>query len=400
MTKFAISLSQAQNPKAMAEELAEKLTRGVVGEGCESLSLGGALILATAAVGHDILKVGEELAERCPDASVLGTSFEGVIAEGSLYRGVPAVVAIGWAAADAEAPIPLILDSGAVEADRMAAAIRDLTGRSAFAPGDLILLFPDAHHSPRFGAAIAELGPMLAPACIAGSGASGLDGYPAHTFFGGEGLAEAVIGLFIPAGSGGDPRRVGQAGATRSASPWLEITRCRRRWIDELDGEPALDWVRRQMGLDEQALIEPYLDRLLARVRLRAATPDSSDDDDYEERYVIGLDARRGSFSWPGRFSRGDELALALPDGGWARERLQCAVDGLPPSSLLFQFACRARDEALHGDPGLEAAWLAHCAGDRRVLGTIAPFQIAMSAGTQVCRTLVHSTVLAALGPP
>lgn len=384
----------------MAEELAEELTKGVAAQGCESMSPGGVLILATSAAGHDVLKVGEQLAEQWPGVSVLGTSFEGVIAEGCLYRDEPAVVAIAWSAGDSEGPIPLILEAAENEADRMAGAIRDLTGRSVFESGDLIVLFPDAHHSPRFEAAIAELGPMLAPACIAGSGASGIDGYPAHTFLGGEMLPGAMVGLFIPASSTGDSSRVERAGATRSASPWLEITKCRPRWIDELDGEPALDWVRRQMGLDEETPIEPFLDRLLARVRLRAAPADSAGDGEYEERYVIGLDARRGAFSWPGAFSRGDELALALPDGASARERLRCAVDGLPPASLLFQFSCRARDEALHGDPGLEAAWLAHCAGDRRILGTIAPFQIAMSAGTGVCRMLVHSTVLAALGRP
>jgi hypothetical protein len=397
MTKFVLSFSQARNPKAMAEELMAEVVAELPG----SMGPDGALVLATAAAGSDVLEVGERLAGSWPDAWVLGTSFEGVMAGGRLYRDEPAVVAIAWSAGSSGVPVPLILDAAEVAPDRMATAIRELIGRREFEPGDLIVLFPDAHHSPGLEAALAELGRLLAPACIAGSGASGLDGHPAQTFSDGEMLpGGSMIGVFIPANAAEDSKCVERAGATRAASPWLEITKCRPRWIDELDGEPAADWVRRQLGLDAQAPIEPHLDRLLARVRRRVTPRDSEGDCDYDERYVIGLDARRGSFSWPGTFSRGDELALALPDGAWARECLKHAVDGLPPSALLFQFACRARDETLHGDSGLEAAWLAHCARDRPVVGTIAPFQISMSPGNECCRLLVHSTVLAALGQP
>jgi hypothetical protein len=116
-----------------------------------------------------------------------------------------------------------------------------------------------------------------------------------------------------------------------------------------------------------------------------------------DERYVVGLDAGRGSFSWPGRFSTGDRLALALPDPERAREALRDSIGELRASPILLQFACRARDEALHGDSNLESAWAAHCAGDREVIGTVAPFQFAMVSDGS-CRMLVHSTVLAALG--
>ena len=243
-----------------------------------------------------------------------------------------------------------------------------------------------------------ELGSNIAPACLAGAGASGIDGRAALSFLDSEELQGALIGLYVPAAGANDESVVRAASGSRSASPWLEISRSRPRWIDELDAEPALDWVRRQLGLDSAAVITPHLDRLLARVRRPQSSGAGEGALPYEERYIVGLDERRGSFSWPGTFATGDQLALALPDAAKARERLRESVEELAIAPVLLQFACRARDEALHGDSDLESAWVAHCAGGREVIGTVAPFQLQMSAATD-CRLLVHSTILAALGP-
>jgi hypothetical protein len=169
--------------------------------------------------------------------------------------------------------------------------------------------------------------------------------------------------------------------------------------VDGLEDEPPVDWIRRQLTLDAESPIEPHLDRLLVRIRHRAASRGEAAIADYEERYIVGIDNQRGSISLPGSFRRGDELAFALPDGGHAREALRNAIDELEKTSFLLQFTCRARDEALHGDPELESAWVSHHAPERRVLGTVSPFQLAMSAGG-VPRLLVHTTVLAAFGQP
>jgi len=140
------------------------------------------------------------------------------------------------------------------------------------------------------------------------------------------------------------------------------------------------------------------MDRLLVRVRRAASLGGiKAEGATYEERYLIGVDDRCGSFSLPGVFQRGDALALALPDAERARESLRASIDELAGAPLLLQFACRARDETLHGDPDLESAWVAHHAPGRRILGTVSPFQIAMNSG-DTPRILVHSTVLTALG--
>jgi hypothetical protein len=157
--------------------------------------------------------------------------------------------------------------------------------------------------------------------------------------------------------------------------------------------------VRRQLGLESGEPVEPQLDRLLVRVRhdQTAEAEAETGIPAYDEYYVIGVDNRRGSFSLPGPFRRGDEIALALPDPAYAREALSASIDALAQTPLLLQFTCRARDRSLYGDPELESVWVAHYAPDRRILGTVSPFQLAMS-GEGALRQLVHSTVLTALG--
>lgn len=408
-----MAISQAMKAETVVGDLVEEISRQLDGPD----AIAGGLILATAAAGREALEVARGLAAHWPNATFFGTSFEGVLAEGRIYRHEPAFVVLSWPEGPIE-PIPLIFGPEEQDAPQIAEAVLDASGRSSLIASDLVLLFPDALGCLPIESVLAELGPLLGPASLAGAAAVGLDGHPALGFLGGEALNGALIGLFLPGVEGeaiGTRPRIRCAGASRSASPWLEITRCRERWVDTLDAEPALDWVRRQLGLESRAPIEPFLDRLLVRTRRpaalesgsvrrtsdgRAVEPAEEPADgwlDYEERYVVGIDDPRGAFSLPGAFRRGDELAFALPDAQYARERLRTSIDELAKSPFLLQFTCRARDEALYGDPELESAWVSHHAPERRVLGTISPFQIAMNGGGEA-RLLVHTTVLTALG--
>jgi len=391
MTRFATAVSRALDTRAAAEQLADQIDQELEG----SARTAGGLILATEAAGEAILEVGRGLARRWPEALLLGTSFEGILADGRIFRDEPAYAVLAWPEGPFE-PIPLLFESDEQDSARMAQDILEASGRSELIPTDLVLLFPDAHASPRLERVLAELGPLLGPASLAGAAATGVDGHPALTFVGDEAQPGAFLGLFVPGAPGEMAPIVRCAGASRSASPWLEITECRSRWVDGLDGEPPLDWVRRQLG-ERDASIEPHLDRLLVRVRSPAAIGVGAEGAVYEERYVIGIDDRRGSFSLPGTFSRGDALALALPDPAHARETLRTSLEELADASLLLQFACRARDETLYGDSDLESAWVAHHAPGRRILGTVSPFQLAKSDGAAP-QMLVHSTVLTALG--
>ena len=395
MTRFWTAISHALDSQLAAEELAECIERELGGPA----QVAGGLILATEAAGRGVVEVGRSLVRRWPGAALVGTSFEGILAEGRIFRDEPAYAVLAWSVGPLE-PVPFAFEPEEQDAAGLAEELLSAAGRSEWSPGDLILLFPGALGSPGLAGVLAELGPLLGQVSLAGAAATGLDGHPAQSFYREEAQPGALVGLFVPRIEAGRvPIRplVRCAGASRAASPWLEITECRARWIDGLDGEPPLDWVRRQLGLEPGEPVEPQLDRLLVRVRHDRTAEDGAGNPAYDECYVIGVDNRRGSFSLPGSFRRGDEIALALPDPAYAREALSASIDALSETPLLLQFACRARDRSLYGDPELESAWVAHYARDRRILGTVSPFQLAMS-GEGALRRLVHSTVLTALG--
>ena len=99
--------------------------------------------------------------------------------------------------------------------------------------------------------------------------------------------------------------------------------------MDGLDGEPPLDWVRRQLGLGPGSPIEPHLGRLLVRVRHPAvdgARPSTDlapeeasggDPSDFVERYVIGVDDRRYTSADEADVNRGYTISNnVFLDGG------------------------------------------------------------------------------------
>lgn len=399
MDAYATALSDALDPVIATKELALAL-EARLGEG-----VAGALLLATAAGAEAGRAVGGDLATRWPEAALAGTSFEGVLAEGRVVRDRPALLAIAWAEVEAE-PTPFLLEPevfgrpAAFDLDEAVQVLEDARG-GALDSDDLVLLFPDAMEGVALEQQLAALEPRVGGAVFAGAAACGPGALPACAWAGEMGEAGGTLGVVLPGGAAGGKRLV-SASATRFASPWLRIGQCRSRWIDELDGEPALDWVRRQLGLEVAAPIEPHLDRLTVRVRPAAPgrggeqMPDEADHA-YVERYVVGLDEGRGSISVPTEVARGAELAFALPDPEHARANLRAAALRLPPSPVVLQFACRARDEALHGDADLEGAWVQHAVGERAAVGTLAPFQI-RSGPDGRAGPLVHATLLAALG--
>ena len=411
MVNFATGFSRAQSIPRVVEELAARV-EGVLGGPAQ---IGGGFLFATAASGTAGAEVGRLLGERWPESSLLGSSFEGIVADGRAWSEVPALGLMAWGTGPAE-PIPIFMAPGEFEVEHLAREVLESSGRSSLGPGDLLLLFPDSLAANGLEIDVNQFARALGQPSIAGAAASGLAGGGCGSWIGSEVQTSSTVGILILEGTtSAGPRkggaRVRSAGATRFASPWLEISACRDRWIDGLEGEPPLDWVRRQLGLDPGSSVEPHLDRLLIRLReapVGAALPSqditpveeaNGDPSEFIERYVIGIDDRRGSISVPGHYHRGQYLALALPDPDRARTALREAVHALAPSSIVMQFGCRARDESLHGDPDLEPALVAHDARGRSILGILAPFQIGPDpAGAG--RMLVYSAVLAAFGDP
>jgi small ligand-binding sensory domain FIST len=397
MPDFSFSFSRALTAPAAASELAIAAETDLGGAG----EVAGALLLSTAASGSQGPGVGRVLFERWPDAEVVGTSFEGLVSDGRVWRDEPAFGLLAWRTRDRE-PAIVVFEPGEHAAERIAAGILAAVGVVSLGPSDLVLLFPDAHGLPPIDTLLSPLEAHLGGPAIAGAAASGVDGAPPRVWVGSEAWGGGgLIGIVVPgrADASGVSSLVRTAGATRAASSWLGVTSCRSRWIDRLEGDFALQRLRRELALDPREPLEPYLGRLLVRVRRAGGhsnvAPDEAHD---EERYIVGVDDRRSAFSIPIEVERGDMIALAWPDAGLAREGLRGSLEEIGVSPWLLQFSCRSRGEGLHGDDDLESAWVASHAVGRRVLGTVAPFQLGPAPGAaEDCRMLVHSSVLAAL---
>lgn len=402
MTRLAIALESALEPAGAAYALAIAVEAALGDRG----AVAGAFVLSTAAAGRSGEGVGRRLASRWPGAELLGTSFEGLMLDGRVWQGEPAVAVLAWTAGPG-APVPIVCEAGQRDPDLLAKEIASAGDRVPSSPDDLVVLFPDALGPPALRPLLDRFSPAFGGPWLAGAAASGVDGGPASTWVhpADPGESDPLVGLLFPA----SPARVQCTGATRLASPWLEITACRTHWIDALEGEPPIVWIRRQLGLAETAPLEPHLDRLLLRLAGPAGPgsragqkglpdPDpESEPEAFDELYLSGLDPRRGAVGVMASVARGDRVALALPDAGWARDALRCAVDALPLSPLVLQLGCPSRGELLHGDRDIESAVVAHQAIGRRTLGVLAPFQLG-SDPTGIARLRVYSTVLAALG--
>lgn len=404
MSRIVAGFSRALAADRAAEELAGRIEAQLPTDA----EIAGALILSTAAAGRQGFQVGGILAARWPAASLMGTSFEGLVAEGRAWREEPALVALAWTAGEAE-PVPILVDSEAFAGephaiDHFEHALEEIASGSARA--DLLLVFPDAAEATDVEAVLARVITRVGSPLIAGAAASGVAGGPCGAWADGSEEPGAALALYLPGCSGiGAP--LAQAVGTRFASPWLEVSASRGAWLDRLEDEPATDWTRRQLGLDESDPIEPNLDRVLIRVRDAPGRLDpaervdalhtSEHELDYVERYVVGVGGEPGAIALAGPVSTGDRVAFALPDPDRARQALREAVAGLVGSQLVLHLACRTRDESLHGDPDLESAVVAAAAGAREAIGTIAPFQLSPDSLGRP-RIQVHRTILVAVG--
>lgn len=416
MSALAIGSTQALSPEAAGDALASQIEKALGG----AAAVGGGLLLATSAAGSQGLEVGRILGRRWPGADLAGTSFEGIVSEGRLWRDRPALALLAW---DEQGARPGIFGVDAGDEDvpgLLAHEILEAAGRSVLGPEDLVLLFPDVHSPRAIEPFLASLAPMLGAAAIAGAGASGLNGDRAPAWLDSASWAGSWVGLVLPGPGSASPEdeqathaprpplsrpRVRTAPASRACSPWLGVTRRQGHWIERLDGEPALARLRRELGLTARSSLAEPLDRLLVRIRAGGAEEgpgaigdsEGADPAVYEERFVIGVDEHRGALSLPTAVRADEQIAFALPDPGLARDALRAGIEAIERTECLLHFGCRTRDASLHGDPDLEPALVAHLARDRGTLGTVGPLQLGPDRFGQV-RLLVHASVLAALG--
>jgi small ligand-binding sensory domain FIST len=124
------------------------------------------------------------------------------------------------------------------------------------------------------------------------------------------GLSGVALGAAVPAITG-----ITQGCAP--IGPVHEVTACHSRWLISLDGRPALDVLKDEIG--------DILTRQLHRVShyIHAALPvHGGDRADYLVRNLLGIDLQQGAIAIAAEVRRGDGILFVKRDGASARKDL------------------------------------------------------------------------------
>lgn len=272
----------------------------------------------------------------------------GVVAGEAEYFDRPAIaIMVADLPATAYRLLPAVESAGAVDS-----AVRQWAATQGTAVA-VVHADPD---NPRLSAVIEDIAASL-PAFLVGGltssrGASGKVAGAAHR----GGVSGVVFGPSVPL----------ITGLTQGCSPIGQlrtVTAGEHNVIFELDGRPALDVLRTDIG-------DPLARRLAQGTsNIHVALPVAgSDTGDYVVRNLIGLDAQRGWIAIGDRIAAGDRLMFCRRDRAAAAEdmarmlgRLKRRLDGPPRGGLYFN--CIARGPNLFEQPAEELAIL------RRELG-------------------------------
>ena len=184
-------------------------------------------------------------------------------------------------------------------------------------------------------------------------------------------LADEAVGgglsgaLFAP----GVEVATGLTQGCRPLGPQHRITDCMENVVMTLDGEPALQVFKDDIG--------ELLARDLGRVAgyIHAAFPVAgSDTGDYVARNLMGIDTERGWLAVGGMVETGDGVLFVRRDPAGAEADLKSMVQGLKarapgPARGALYFSCVARGPAMFGAEGRETELIREILGDVPLVG-------------------------------
>lgn len=159
--------------------------------------------------------------------------------------------------------------------------------------------------------------------------------------------------------------------------PNHEITACQGPWVTMLDGRPALDVLKGEVG----EILARQLDRLAGYIH--AALPvQGSDRADYVVRNLMAIDPRTGALAIGAELRRGDLVLFVKRDVEAARldlERMLGALKrqtrGRPIRGALYH-SCLARGPNLFGPGDIELGIIRHALGPVPLAGFFANGEI------------------------
>jgi len=185
-------------------------------------------------------------------------------------------------------------------------------------------------------------------------------------------LLSAEVGVTTRLTQGCSPlRAMGQGGAAARH----RVTECVANVLVTLDGRPALDVFREDVG----DLLARDLERAAQFVHVGLSVPGSGQADrraggDYLVRNLVAIDVRRKLIAVGDQVERNSEVLFCMRDAGSAREDLArmlaelAAAVSAPPRGALY-FSCVGRGEHMFGRRGAELEQVKQALGEVPLVG-------------------------------
>lgn len=228
------------------------------------------------------------------------------------------------------------------------------------------------HADPR-NAAVHDLVSLLPDAleCYLVGGMTAAPGGPAQVAD--ERCGGGLSGVLISAGV---PAAVGLTQGCRPIGPPHQITGMDGDWVAALDGRPAIEALKDDVGPEAFANL-----RNLGGVIHAALPVEGSDTKDYVVRNLVALDPHTGRIGISAELTEGERMMFVRRDPESAEDDLRRMVRrltaraGTPPRGALY-VSCLARGPHMFGDEPSELALLREELGDVPLTGFFANGEI------------------------
>jgi len=384
MLRAGVGLSIASDPATAADEaVAQALAQA-------GLRVADAAIcFISSSHGASYRLIMRTVAERAETAQVAGCSAGGVVACGREIESGTAVsvLVVGGGIKAQRIFVPGLKGRPEEAASEVAAAARPALGKS-----NLLCLFPDSYNlDPE--PFLAALGRDLPEAVVAGGGATE-DGKSGETFaFCGDAVStDAVSGMLF---SGDIEITTGATLGCRLIGSPRRVTAARHNVLIELDGQPALEALRKAIGPLGDDLRRTAAMVYVAMTFDREAT--QLQHGRYLIRNMIGFDEAKGLIATVYKPQVGDLVGFALRDEEGARTNLKLTLEEMergvrhPPAFGLY-FDCVSRGSNLYNIADHDSAYINRHFPGLPVAGFFTGFEIGPLA--EATRLLQYSGVL------